>query len=207
MANNLKIASPLGELQWVTFNGEGREDQQGNMKYLATVVMSKEKAQPMMDKLDKFWADNRPKAIKTPKTKGYRDHHIPKLDANGKPEIDPETDKKIYVPHPDGLIEMTFKTGTTWPDGKPKHVTIYDYKGNKSDLGDIQIGNSSTGVIHGAAGIYTVGKRNITDAGVTLYLNGIQLQKLVEYTGGDDVQEMAEGDSLPTELPGALPEA
>jgi len=200
----MKLASPLGELMWITYNGEGREDQQGNMKYLATVVMPKADAQAITDKLDKFWDDNRPKAIKVPKTKGYRTHHIPKLDKDGKPEIDPETDKKIYVPHPDGLVEMVFKTGTTWPDGKSKHVTIYDYKGNKSDLGDIQIGNGSTGVIHGAAGIYTVGKRNITDAGVTLYLNGIQLQKLVEYSGGDDVHEMAGGEELPSELPPAV---
>lgn len=201
MAKNLKVASPVGELQWVTFNGEGREDQQGNMKYLATVVMAKEKAQPLMDILDKFWDDNRPKAIKVPKTKGYRVHHIPELDKDGKPKIDPETDKKIYVPHPDGLIEMVFKTSTTWPDGKAKHVAIYDYKGNKADLGDIQIGNESTGILHGAAGIYTVGKRNITDAGVTLYLNGIQIQKLVEYAGGDDVHEMDGGEELPSELP------
>ena len=88
----------------------------------------------------------------------------------------------------DGKRYLAFKTGTTFTDGKPKKVRTYNAKAKLVDLGEVNIGNGSIGQVAGAMGIYTNttpdGKK-IIDAGVTLYLDSIKINKLVKYDGPD----------------------
>ena len=188
MANAIeKIKSPKGELQWVTITGEGKENLSGKMKYQANIVIDPQNIpadQAIIDKIDAFWEENKPKTFKRkPKSTGYY-FHDPVLDEDGEPTYN-DDGKKIFDKK--GKMHLTFSTDTTFPSGDTKVVKTYNAKANVISLGDKSIGNGSIGYIAGAMGIYTSEKKGaIIDAGVTLYLNGIQLTKFVEFTGADD---------------------
>ncbi len=97
---------------------------------------------------------------------------------------------------PVGKVTVQYKTGTTWPDGKAKIVKIYNSKNKVVSIGDAKIGNGSKGCISGSMGIY-INKSpqgKILDAGVTLYLDAIQLHKYVEFVGGGDAGFAASDD-------------
>jgi len=183
---NVNFKTPLGELQWVVISGEGKPDLQGRMKYSANVLISKEEGEALKTTLDAYWEANRPKSVKLPKSTGLYPHMI-KTD-----EVDPDTDKAIYVEDPEGRVEVRLKTNTTWPkDNKPVTIKVLRANGNPINLGDKEIGNVSIGVLHGSYGIYSVKMPNgkISDAGITMYLSQVQLQKFVAF----------EGDNTPVE--------
>jgi len=188
MANAIeKIKSPKGTFEWVTISGEGKENLSGKMKYLANLVIDPQNVpahQAIIDKIDAFWEENKPKGFKRkPKSTGYY-FHDPVLDDDGEPTYDDEG-KKVFDKK--GKMHLTFSTDTTFPSGDDKVVKVYNAKANVISLGDKSIGNGSEGYISGAMGIYTSQKNGkILDAGVTLYLNGLQLIKFVEFTGSDD---------------------
>ena len=69
-----KCTSPVGELEWVTITGEGKENLQGDMQYVASVVLPEELAKPFRDEIDQFWEANKPKGITECKSTGYYDH-------------------------------------------------------------------------------------------------------------------------------------
>ncbi len=197
----VKMNTPSGELLWVSITGEGKLDLQGRPKYQATVLLSAESAKPLQDKIMEYWEANRPKGIKKPKSTGWYPHTI-KTD-----EIDPETDKAIYKEDPQGRVEFRLKTNTTWPkDNKPVIVKTFKPKLDNGklvpiNLGDKEIGNGSLGSLIGSFDIYTVKSPNgaIMDAGITMYLGGIQLQKFIAYEGselsGTEMEEV-EDDGL-----------
>jgi len=188
MANAIeKIKSPKGTFEWVTITGEGKENLSGKMKYQANIVLDPQNVpadQAIIDKIDAFWEENKPKNFKRkPKSTGYY-FHDPVLDTDGDPTYD-EDGKKVF--DKEGKMHLTFSTDTTFPSGDAKVVKTYNAKANIISLGDKSIGNGSEGYISGAMGIYTSEKNGkILEAGVTLYLNGIQLTKFVEFTGADD---------------------
>jgi hypothetical protein len=186
------VTTPIGDLEWTIISGEGKESLNGTPKYQSTVVVSAEAAKPLLDQIEKFWQDNRPKSVATPKSTGVKPHQID----TGK--VDENTGKKIY--QPDGKIAITLSTGTSYKDGKAKKIPVANAKGAIVDLLDKKIGNGSRGLLKGLMSVYEVKtpKGAITDAGVTLYLNSVQLTKFVEYTGGDSFAEVTdtEGDGF-----------
>lgn len=201
MAQVQAIKTPVGDLKWVVFNGEGKENLSGRMKYQADLVLpaDSEHGAALKDMIDEYWADNRPNGLpakKPAKSLGYRLEKEPILDEDGNKQYG--DDGKVLSKET-GNIVFTFSTDTTYPSGDPKVINIYNAKGNKVDLGTKKIGNGSRGQISGALGIYTVkdtkGKA-IIDGGVTLYLNSIRLVKFVEFSGEEswDPMDGEEGD-------------
>lgn len=180
------ITTPIGDLEWTIISGEGKESLNGTMKYQSTVVVTAEAAKPLTDAIEKFWQDNRPKSVATPKSTGIKPHMVD----TGK--VDEFTGKKIY--EPDGKVAITLATGTEYKDGKPKKIQVANAKGAIVDLLGKKIGNGSRGLLKGLMSVYEVKtpKGAITDAGVTLYLNSVQLTKFVEYTGDDTFAEVVD---------------
>jgi hypothetical protein len=186
-----KTKSPKGELLWVTITGEGKENLNGTMQYKAELVLdpnTNDDHAAYLAKIDEFWEANKPAGFKKKaKSLGWY-LNDPILDKDGEHVLD-EDGEKTYVAIKDGgKVRLSFKTATTFPDGKEKVVKTYNSKARRIELGDVSIGNGSIGYVGGAMGIYTVkdksGKK-VIDAGVTLYLDGIMLTKLVKYEGGD----------------------
>jgi len=172
-----KVNTPRGELQWVNIVGDGKENLSGKMQYVASIAF--DPAIPawkaLMEQVDAFWAENRPKKIKKPKSTGF----YPEMRKTDETDEDGEAIKE-----PTGRMLLAFATGTTWPDGSPSLVKTYNSKGKPVSLGTTKIGNGSIGEIAGSFDIYTAKAPTggtIIDAGVTFYLNGIKISKLVEY--------------------------
>lgn len=185
MSKIVKFKSPKGNLEWVTISGEGKENLSGKLQYVANVVV--EADDPIIGELNKFWEDNKPSGFTKPaKSNGVYPHKVDsgKKDENG---------KAIY--EEDGKVYLAFKTGTSFPDGSTKKVQVYNAKARKVELPEgTNIGNGSVGVISGAMGIYEskTPKGAIVDAGVTLYLDAIQILKLEEFTSDAGFEAEAE---------------
>jgi len=182
-----KIKTTKGTFEWVTISGEGKENLSGKMKYQANLVIDPQNVPAdaaLIAKIDAFWTENKPKGFnRPPKSTGYY-LHDPVLDAAGEPTYNDEG-KKVF--NKDGKMHLTFSTDTAFPSGDTKVVKVYNAKANVISLGDKSIGNGSEGYISGAMGIYEAKQKGKTiDAGVTLYLNGVQLTKFVEFSGSDD---------------------
>jgi len=185
MAKNTieKISTPKAKLAWVNISGEGKENLSGKTKYVATAIVPADCQ--AVQAIKAFWDANKPAGFKSePKSesvpKGYKSIGIyPHKVDSGRTDEDGD---KIYEVV-DDLVELRFSTDTTFPDGKPKVIQIYNSKNRKVSLPEgTQIGNDSVGCISGAMSIYTTEKAGkILDAGVTLYLNAIQILKLKEY--------------------------
>ena len=184
MAKTQKLNTPKAELMWATIDGEGKENLSGKMKYVVTALVPKDS--DIVKEIRDYWKEHRPAGFKLTKKsddnpKGYKSDGIypHKVDSG---EVDEDGDK-IYNEHPD-LVELRFSTDTTWPDGKAKKIQIYNARGRKVELPDgVKIGNGTLGCVSGAMGIYAQEvKGKVVDAGVTLYLNAIQIIKLEEYS-------------------------
>jgi hypothetical protein len=208
MSQVKQVKTPKGELEWVTISGEGKENMSGKMKYEANIVLDPENEEhaKFLADIDTYWAENKPaKFKKDAKSTGVYPHKVKtnETDEDGKP-IYEET----------GKVSLRFQTDTTYPSGDAKVVKTYNAKGKEVSLGETKVGNGSIGRIAGAMGIYTntSPKGAILDAGVTLYLNAIQISKLEEFasdagfeadddedgwTGEDDSFEGVGSDDAP----------
>ena len=189
--------TPRGVFEWVNIRGEGKEDLQGNNKYQVQLVLdpaNNEEHQTFLDKIEDFWAENKPSHIKKAKSTGVYPHKVvaDELDEEG---------EKVY--EETGKVCLMFKTGTEYKDGKNKLIKVFNGKNKEVDIGELLIGNGSEGRVAGAMAIYEVkpkGKAKALEAGVTLYLDGIKLLKLVEYSAGpqfgteDDDEDSWTGD-------------
>jgi hypothetical protein len=164
--SKMQITTPRGELRWVNITGQGKTNLSGDQIYCADVVLPTETAQPLIDKLEAFWEENKPKGAKEAKSMGYR-------------------------PANDECTEwaFSFKTKTTYPSGDQKKIKVYNAKVKEIEVPDtVRVGNGSEGCLAGVAAIYIAGK----NVGVTLYLDSIQLVKFVEYKGMADGFEEAD---------------
>lgn len=170
--------SPKAPLVWVKITGEGEEDLQGRMKYLASTVLNEEQKDELEAELAAFWKENKPKGAKKMKSNGI----APEMVKTEETDEDGDPIKKHT-----GNYLLQMKTNATWPDGNQNKIKIYNAKGNPVQLGDTKIGNGSVGRLAGAYDIYAVTDKqgNVTNAGITFYLNGIQISKLEEYVGNE----------------------
>lgn len=110
-------------------------------------------------------------------------------------ELGPKKAAKAKMPvkeNDDGTVTLTFKT-----KNKPK---LFDAKGNPiKNTADLRVGSGSTIRVKGAAKAY----ENGANIGVTLYLNEVQIIKLVEFGGGgweaeDDEDAYVADNSAPS---------
>lgn len=189
MAKTLqKVVTPKGELAWVTITGEGKENISGKLQYVASIILDpkhKEADKAFIDSIEEFWADNKPSWMGKRKAKSLGYYLCDPLRNEAGDVIKDDEDKVQY--DPEGRVMVSFKTGTTFPDGSTKVVKTYNSKAKEVSLGKLRIGNGSIGFISGAMDIYEVkdNKGKQLDAGITLYLNAIQINKLVEFSSDD----------------------
>lgn len=182
-----KIKTPKGLLEWVIISGEGKENLSGKLQYTANLVLMPEEEpthQAFIEKVEDFWEANKPDKFNGPcKSNGIYPYK----------EKNEETGEWEVVP---GKFYVSLKTGTTYASGDPKVVKVYNSKAAEVNLGQQKIGNGSIGYLYGAMDIYKnvnpKKKDQILEAGVTLYLDAVQLTKFVPYVGG--VQAEADSD-------------
>lgn len=165
--SKVKFTTPKGELKWAQITGAGKKDLQGRDIFSVDIEMSADVAKPAMDTIDALWESDKPKGAKDPKSTGYR------------------------VAEDGQTVKFTFKTSATYPSGDPKEVTIYDAKAVPTQITG-KIGNGSVGRVSGTASIYDAG---VAARGVTLYLDAVQLIKLVRYEESTTF-DVEEGDDV-----------
>ena len=166
-----------GELRWVFINGQGTLNDIGDTpryEYKATVVLPKDKAQPLIDQLKEFWREyNNSKDVKA-KSLGYKEED-------------------------DGTVTFTFKTNTAFvqKDGSEKPTVVRVFRGNGQEITDAfhsaekKVANGSEGIVHGTMAIYD---RNAAARGITLYLSAVQFTKFQEYQGSVQVEAVTDAD-------------
>lgn len=201
------IDTPIGDLEWVIISGDGKEDLNGNPKYQVSVVLDPDNNAShaaFIAKVHKFWDDNKPAGFKntaaakidkalinTPSSIGLYPHTEPTGEKD-------EEGKNIYKET--GKTVLAMKTGTTYQDGSPKVIKVFNAKGAEVALGNKKIANGSRGRAGGMMAIYaTTDKtgKTVVNAGVTFYLNKLQLTKFVEYSGDTfDAVEDEEGETF-----------
>ena len=200
----LTFTSPLGTLEWVTITGTGKKkydptnaltDEPKNFQYTANLIITEEEAKKLTAEFLKFWREFKPAGATKQTYDIVKPVMVNVLDAAGKPTVDEDGAK---VMKPNGKWMITAKTGVLgWKD-KPTVVNVYRPNLDKFgklvplDLGDKEIGNGSTGVIHGKIGINGFGGNE----GLMVYLNGIQLLKFVERTDSEEPTgaDLGDGD-------------
>lgn len=201
-----KVKTQVGNLKYVFIDGEGRNNampgEEPRMQYVASLVVPENGPQhkAFLKLINKEWQEYKEKfGVKgLPKTNGIKQEM---MDDPNK-SIDPATEKIRKVPT--GNVMINFKTNTTWPNGNPQIVKVFDHKGNDItaafQAADWSIGEGSTGIIHGSASANNVGGTHK----VTLYLSAVQIAKLVKYEGNSVDAEEIEGDDidLGTAVPG-----
>jgi hypothetical protein len=165
--SKIKITTPRGELKWASVTGAGKKDLQGRDIFSVDIEISADVGKELMDQIDGLWESDKPKGAKDPKSTGYR------------------------VAEDGQTVKFTFKTSAVYPSGDPKEVTIYDAKAQRTKVTD-KIGNGSIGRVSGMASIYDAG---VAARGVTLYLDSLQLIKLVRYEEAASF-DVEEGDDV-----------
>lgn len=180
-----KIITPVGALWWCFVQGDGRDQSEAEdgskMQKLASIRFKTDSPECIALKKqidaawDRFKAENTGilKKGDVPKSLGY------KVITNEEKE---DTDETGFF----------FKTNSFFPNGKPNNIGLFDKKGNPLDLDeDTFIGNGSMGKIHGTIDAYEF--KN--SYGMTIYLKGIQIGKLIKSTSGDisgDLSDMSD---------------
>jgi len=170
------FVSEKGELMWMFIDGEGKKDLNGKPRFQASIrYKNKSKELTEMKKIiAEYWKENGPKGRKQ-KSNGIREEFEKVLDKKGLVVLDENGSPKEKAT---GYHLVNYWTGITFQDGKSKKVDIYNAAGAKV-MFTKKIGNGSIGWISGAMGIYD----REDGCGVTLYLNAVQLYKLIEFVG------------------------
>lgn len=167
----LSINTPIGTLCWMHITGEGVDNYNKDGKeYSGSIILDKETGDKLKATMLAFWVEHRPashKANAEPDNLLIRDEMIKNEDGS-----------KTST----GKVVFTARTKTTWPSGDKVKITLKGKKNNEISIGNKQIGNGSVGRIAADISIYINGRK----AGISLFLKGIQLLKLIEYTGGAD---------------------
>jgi hypothetical protein len=110
---------------------------------------------------------------------------------------------KPYKRNEDGTVTINFKSKATDAKGNKRPAPkLFDGQGNPiRNTEDLHIGSGSVIKVKGAASAYTSGK----NIGVTLYINSVQIIKLVEYNAGgfeaDDEADFVAGGTMTQRIP------
>jgi len=166
------VTSPIGDLMYINITGQGKENYDGDgYDYVATVDIPKEEAKSFMKEIDTFLEDNKP-------SKAHKLRSLPYRTSKDNDKI------------PKGIVRFNFKTQTTFESGDTRKINLFNKDNERRSLPEgTKIGNTSRGRISGKITIYK-GKK---DYGATLWLNGIQILKFVEYIEDSGFDE-ADGD-------------
>lgn len=184
MSDLIKVATPVGELHYVNISGQGKENyNEDGYEYVATVYLDKTKPEVV-----EFIAKIEDVKLSGPKDKSLQTSGYFDLFEDEEGKLFAHTDKKTGG-KPTNFIGARFKTKTTFSDGKPKKITVYNAKKKVVELGERRVGNGTIGAISGAMELYTNGKK----WGISLYLNAIQIVKFLEYVGDAGFEDQ-EGD-------------
>lgn len=178
-----QVKTPVGKFMWAFVDGEGKENYNKDGFIFTINLLLKTGSideQLLVDTINDFWEENKPSRSAKPKTTGYRPDMT--LDENG---------NRITS----GDTSFTFSTSVKFRDGNKATISILNRLGGRINLQGKRIGNGSTGVVHGSMGLYSKGVGN---AGVTLFLNAVQLATLVEY-GTVDADEIEGDDNIGVE--------
>jgi hypothetical protein len=195
MSDLIGVVTPVGELHYVQISGQGKLNyNEDGYVYVATVNLTGDAAEELKSKIDAVIGDV-PKG-KNLKSKGYRELM---KDADGLYTPTANTKERDADAEPSGITAFTFSTSTSFSDGKPKKISVYNSANPPSriNLGDKKIGNGSKGAISGKMQRYEKGK----DVGISLFLNAVQLVDFKEYVddAGFEAQDggfTGEGESF-----------
>jgi len=177
MAEYHNIRTPLGELMYVNISGKGVQNYDGDgYEYKASIKLPKKQAKKLEKEILDYFNENKPSSYKKD-----------------------EPSNKIMQKLDDGDYLFTFKTKTEFADKdgnvKKVKVRLYNAKNEEKELPDgTLIGNGSKGVIRASLKTYTNGKGKSQTAGVSMFLNAIQLAKFVPYVPDSGFDEIEDGE-------------
>ena len=175
MSDLISVVTPVGDLNYVQISGQGKLNyNEDGYVYVATVNLTGEPAEELKGKIDAVLGDVQ--KGENLKAKGYRELM---KDEEGIYTPTSNTKERDANAEPTGIWAFTFSTATSFSDGKPKKISVYNSANppTRINLGDKKIGNGSKGAISGKLQRYKKGK----DVGVSLFLNAVQLVDFVEY--------------------------
>lgn len=185
------ITSPKGSLQYVQVTGQGKLDYDGKYyEYVAGVKLPKAEAKTMYAEICEFFEENKPSWF-----------------------TGDEPSNKIKRKQEDGDFLFQFKTKAEFEgeddDGQPTlrktHIGIINSKNKEVNLPDGEgIGNDSIGRIKGSMTIHS--DKKMGTAGVSLWLNNVQILKYVKYVADtgfdiDDDGDFDDFDAPDTDFP------
>ncbi len=186
----VKIITPVGPLSWVQITGKGKENyNKDGFNYVATLTLDKKTAEPLLAEIEEI-AKGCPATLKV-KSKGYRPVFVDK-DGNQFVETENREFNEKAGDKPTDLIAFSFATRTTFDDGKPTVIGVYNAKGDKVTLGERLIGNGTIGSISGKGKVYVNGR----NTGVSLYLKAVQIVKYVPYDGDAGFAAVDDADAF-----------
>lgn len=180
MPNLETIVTPKGALKWVNISGVGKPPVggEGAFTYVASLVLSKAEAQPLIDNIKSMYETNKD-GKHALKSLGFKpctsDGKVTTVDGPKKPDgtvpqIPQETADTTH-------FSFNFKTNTVFKNGGIKEIPVYNASNEVVNIGNKKIGDGSVGCISGKLAYYTYG----ADDGISMYLNFIQLLEFVEY--------------------------
>lgn len=186
--------TPLCELRYVNIVGQGKlrfdptnkfdKNKAEAYEYTASVVLSKEQADAITAEFKEFWNENKPKGL----TKQKYELVKAEMKDTGKKDEDGDAIKE-----PTGFYILQAKTTTEWPSGDKNTIKIMRGNGNPLNLGDKQIGDGSTGVIHGQLGVNDFAGNE----GLNFFLSGVQLKSYKEKTDAEiETDDLGDDDGL-----------
>lgn len=184
MAELVKVGTPIGKLMWLNVSGQGKLNyNEDGREYVASVILDKDTAELLIAQIQEVYdADHQ--SGKNLKSMGYKPCTE---EGKNKDEDGNEVTEKNAE-----YFVFNFKTGTTFKDGKAKKIAIYNANAKKVDIGDTRVGNGSSGAISGSMRYYINGRED----GVSLWLNAVQITKLVEYTEDAGFEVYEDEDSF-----------
>jgi len=166
----VKITTPIGELMYVNVRGQGKLDYDGKFyEYTAGIKLNKKDAKKLYAEICEYFEANKPTWFKGD-----------------------EPTNKVKRKQDDGDFLFNFKTKVAFEgkDGnvKPTKIGIVNAKNHYVELPEDEgIGNGSIGRVSGTMTIHSDKRAN--RAGVSLWLNNVQLLKYVKFvpnTGFDE---------------------
>jgi hypothetical protein len=170
------IQTPSGDFKYMFITGQGRlkPRSKDQYSYSACVILDKKEGKKLYEEICDFFNENKPKKCK--------------LD---------EPENNIYTKLDDGRWMFQFRTNTEFTDKKgnvkPNQVKVFNAKNIETPLPEgVMIGEGSRGSILGALQVHE--GDTPSEAGCSMFLNGIRIGKFVAYEGGVEFDGEEEGD-------------